>query len=537
MTIRKSILALALIQCLRLAAYAQVPPLDAVPVAGAPDVDQPLYVTAPPSDFQRLFIVQKTGQIRVRTAGGTFSTFLDLSALVGLGSEHGLLGLAFHPAYAANGWLYVYYTNPAFDSVVARYTVSAANPNVADPASALVVLTVTQPFSGHKAGCLQFGPDGYLYVALGDGGSSNDPLNNAQNLGSKLGKILRIDVDNPAGGLNYGIPPTNPYVGPGASLDEIWASGFRNPWRFSFDRLTGDLWIGDVGQDSREEIDFQPATDASGAHGGRNYGWRCREGSVCTGLANCRCVSPVFTNPLYDYSSALPAQETSVIGGYVYRGCAIPQLRGHYVFGDHGSGRIWTLTTSGTSVNVVDRTADLDPPGPAIIPSVDSFGEDAQGEVYVCCIEADSVWKIVPTTPQLAGVATIGTGTAGCNGAHGISLHCSPVLQNPAETVDGTMGPPGTAGVGVIGLVPLPAGSDPLGIGVETLVSLQPASFALYQFVVGPSGSSAFPVPIPNAPYFVGLTLYLQQFYVWSGCTPSPSGVSSSPALAITIQP
>ena len=223
----------------------------------------------------RLFIVEQRGIIKIIDGNGqVLSTpFLDIDARVGSqGNEQGLLGLAFHPDYANNGFFYVNYTNNSGDTRIARFKVSADNPNVADPNSEKLLLPVDQPYSNHNAGDLTFGPDGYLYFGLGDGGSGGDPQNNGQTATAYLGKMLRIDVDN---GDPYAIPPTNPFKDTDFYLDEIWATGLRNPWRFSFDRLTGDLWIGDVGQDAWEEIDFQPASST----GGENYGWRCYEGN------------------------------------------------------------------------------------------------------------------------------------------------------------------------------------------------------------------------------------------------------------------
>src|SRR5687767_4865131 len=225
----------------------------------------------------RLFIVLQAGQIVIWNGTSLLQTsFLDIRSLVSSGGERGLLGLAFHPDYSQNGFFFVNYTDRSGngDTVVARYSVSAADPNRADPASARTLLVIDQPFSNHNGGQLQFGPDRYLYIGMGDGGSGGDPQNFAQNRAQLLGKILRIDVDS---GNPYGIPPTNPFVGLSGMRPEIWAQGMRNPWRFSFDSITGDLWIADVGQGDVEEIDFQPAS----SRGGENYGWRIKEGSSC----------------------------------------------------------------------------------------------------------------------------------------------------------------------------------------------------------------------------------------------------------------
>jgi glucose/arabinose dehydrogenase len=230
--------------------------------------------------------------------------------------------VAFHPNYVGNGFFYVSYTDAAGDSVIARYSVSA-DPNRADLASGVILLTITQPFSNHNGGQLQFGPDGYLYISIGDGGSGGDPQNNGQNLGNLLGKILRIDV---ASGFPFAVPADNPFVGVGGAREEIWSYGLRNPWRFSFDRLTGDLFIGDVGQSSWEEVDFQPA----GSAGGENYGWRLMEGSSCFNPST-DCNNGTLTLPIREYDHTVGC---SVTGGYRYRGSANFDLEGFYFYGD-----------------------------------------------------------------------------------------------------------------------------------------------------------------------------------------------------------
>ena len=282
---------------------AQTPNIELTPVATG--LDAPIYVTH--CGDERLFIIEQDGVIRVKQPGtGTtaYTTFLDISGPVNSsGSEQGLLGLAFHPDYKNNGYFFVNYTagSGAGYSVLARYSVDPLDSNVALPASGVILDTIDQPYSNHNGGCIQFGHDGYLYMGMGDGGSGNDPDNLAQNLGSKLGKMLRYDVNNPDPPY-YFVPSTNPFVGTAGVKPEIWAYGLRNPWRFSFDRLTGDMWIGDVGQNAREEIDFQPANSS----GGENYGWRCYEGLIETpGISQSGC--PATTEvvfPVIDYPHA-----------------------------------------------------------------------------------------------------------------------------------------------------------------------------------------------------------------------------------------
>jgi len=345
-------------------------------------LSDPLYVTAPPGDVERLFIVeQNTALIKIRKNNAILGTpFIDLNSKASSGGERGLLGLAFHPNYRDNGFFFVNYTSNTGATVVERYTVSA-NPDVADPASAKLVLTVGQPFSNHNGGCLQFGPnDGYLYIGMGDGGAANDPGNRSQNGNVLLGKMLRIDVDS-AGA--YDIPPDNPFVGVAGIRDEIWAFGVRNPWRFSFDRDNGDMYIGDVGQDAREEVSWQPGTSP----GGENYGWRCMEGTACTGLSGCTCNAPALTLPIHEYPHP---PGVAVTGGYVYRGCAIPELEGTYFFADF-VGDIWSFDWDGsTKTNFTDRN-ELEP-GISLIPS---FGEDGLGEMYIVDSADGEIYKIV----------------------------------------------------------------------------------------------------------------------------------------------
>jgi glucose/arabinose dehydrogenase len=260
----------------------------------------------------RLFVLEQSqGDIEIIDTNGVYiGKFLDLTSLISTGGERGLLGMAFHPDYLSNGYFYVNYTNLAGNTVIARYTVSA-NPNVANASSAFILLTITQDFSNHNGGHIAFGPDGYLYIGMGDGGSGGDPNNRAQNPLSRLGKMLRIDVDN---GTPYGIPASNPYFGQTDTLPEIWAMGMRNPWKFSFDELTGDMWIGDVGQNAQEEIDFEPA----GSPGGSNWGWRCYEGlnaySTTSLSSNILTAHPIASAPLPVVSSiAVPNSRVCMV--------------------------------------------------------------------------------------------------------------------------------------------------------------------------------------------------------------------------------
>jgi glucose/arabinose dehydrogenase len=339
------------------------------------NVNRPIFLTAPPGDPTRLFIVEQTGRIRIVKNGSLLSgSFLDLSGQISSTGERGLLGLAFHPQYAQNGVFVVNYTDTNGDTQISRFTVSA-NPDVANAGSEQVVLSVGQPASNHNAGMVAFGPDGYLYVALGDGGGGGDPFDNGQDRTTLLGSLLRIDID---GGTPYAIPSTNPYASSQTFRQEIWSYGLRNPWRFSFDRLTGDLYIGDVGQNAREEIDVQPASSM----GGENYGWNIMEGNICFSPST-GCNQSGLTLPALDYTHAIGC---SVTGGYVYRGSAIPAIQGRYFYGDFCGG--WIRSFLYQNGQVSEETQWLTGVG-----SITSFGEDALGELYVT-VSSGSVYKI-----------------------------------------------------------------------------------------------------------------------------------------------
>ncbi len=368
---------------------------------------RPVFVTSPPGDAERVFVLeQHTGNIRIIKNGTLLPTAFLTVAGVTTGNEQGLLGLAFHPQYAGNRRFYIYYTTsgggPAGQSIVAEYQASAVNPDLADAATARVILRFDQPQSNHNAGWIGFGPsDGYLYIASGDGGGTGDDdaghtvdVGNGQDTTDNwLGKILRIDVngdDFPADSLrNYTVPPTNPFVGlPGD--DEIWAYGLRNPWRCVFDRANGDFYIADVGQSQWEEVNYQPAA----APGGRNYGWRLKEGTHCYNPAT-NCDPGGLTDPVHEYSHT---EGCSITGGVVYRG-AIPELQGQYLFADYCSNTIWSLRIAGgTAIELTNRTAALAPGGGLSITSIASFGEDAGGEMYICDLGGGEVFKVVADT-------------------------------------------------------------------------------------------------------------------------------------------
>jgi glucose/arabinose dehydrogenase len=354
----------------------------------------PLFVTGAPGDDRLFALEQNNARIQIISGGAVVGTFLDINALASSGGERGLLGLAFHPDYATNGYFFVNYTNNAGATVVARYKRLTAS--VADPASAVNFLTIAQPFSNHNGGCIRFGPDGYLYIGMGDGGSANDPSCNAQNNNVLLGKMLRLDIDTIDTTGTYGIPPTNPFVGVAGFRPEIFMTGLRNPWRFSFDRETGDMWLGDVGQLTIEEVDFLP-----NGVGGQDLGWRIFEGNNCFGQGTCPvtvpgCTTPAgYTFPVFTYTHA--SSNCSITGGHRYRGSAIPAIDGYYFFGDYCTGRTWTIEWNGVAaINFTNQTANLAPVG-FTLNNISSYGEDNDGEMYIVDPTGGEIFKIVPT--------------------------------------------------------------------------------------------------------------------------------------------
>jgi glucose/arabinose dehydrogenase len=375
----------------------------------------PMFVTSPPGDPNRLFVAERSGRIRIvdlRTNALAATPYLSIP--VSTDGERGLLGMAFDPNFASNGRFYVNYSAPGGadvgDQIIARYeangdpmTATTANP------TEFRLLRLDRPSattSNHNGGWIGFSPNNSdnLYIAVGDGGGSNDTFNTAQSLTSLHGKMLRIDVNNPSGGRNYGIPAGNPFA-TGGGAPEIWSVGLRNPWRDSFDRATGDLWIADVGQGAQEEIDFQPAS----APGGLNYGWAFREGSG-SGPKAPPTPTPAVVEPIHVLGRSL-AQ--SVTGGYVYRG-GLESLQGTYIFGDFVTGRTWSLEYDGTTVSgVTERTSQLDPDGTGTFSWANrlaSFGEDANGELYMVALTTPNggtgaIYRIVPEPASVALLA------------------------------------------------------------------------------------------------------------------------------------
>lgn len=363
----------------------------------------PTVITHAGDGSNRLFVAERAGRIRIIKSGVLQATpFLDISARVkSTGGEQGLLGVAFPPNYASKGYFFVNYTNQSGvgNTIVARFRVTS-NPDLADPNSEEIVLTQSQPYANHNGGEIHFGRDGFLYIALGDGGSGGDPQNYAQNPASLLGKILRINVESPpappgtpATGsytyylpfiarhpsiLGYTIPVTNPYTNTAGYRGEIWSLGWRNPWRFSFDRLTGDMYIADVGQGAREEISFQPASSP----GGGNYGWRCYEGNAAYNTSGC-LPSTSYIFPVVDYDHSLGC---SVTGGYVYRGASYPAMQGIYFYGDFCSRRIWGLQFDAGAWQSTQLTT--------AVSSISTFGEDQAGELYVAGYWDGTIYRV-----------------------------------------------------------------------------------------------------------------------------------------------
>jgi glucose/arabinose dehydrogenase len=342
----------------------------------------PIGMEIPTDGSGRLFVLEQAGRIRIIQSGALVAIpFLDITSKVESGGEEGLLGLAFHPSFSANRRFFIYYTRRVsgqLQSVFSEYAASASNPNQADAASERILLVVNQPFDNHNGGQLAFGPDGFLYIALGDGGSGGDPQGNGQNTGVLLGKILRIDVDGAfAPGKQYDIPPDNPFAS-GGGLPEIWAYGLRNPWRFSFDRSTGRLFAGDVGQGNFEEVDIITK--------GGNFGWNEMEGAHCYPPGS-SCSTTGLILPIMEYAHDANGG-TAIIGGFVYRGSAISGLAGDYVFGDLSSGRVWAGVqgSSGSWSQTLVLTHNL---------TVSSFGQDAAGELYLLDYGNGAVLRLV----------------------------------------------------------------------------------------------------------------------------------------------
>jgi uncharacterized protein (TIGR03437 family) len=373
---------------------ADAPPIRLNRIAAG--FQMPVDVRFPSDGSGRMFVVEQGGRIRIVKNGSSLAApFLDWRRKVTSGGERGLLGLAFPPGFGGKQYFYINYTDTQGASVISRLRVSG-NADEADPDSEEVILRVAQPFSNHNGGNLAFGPDGFLYIGLGDGGGGGDPQNNGQRPDALLGKMLRIDVES--GQAPYRVPPDNPFVNNIGYRPEIWATGLRNPWRYSFDRETGDLWIADVGQNRAEEVNFQPAS----SRGGENYGWNRMEGLQCF-PAGSSCNRDGLTLPILEYTRQ---QGISVTGGYVYRGSRHPSLRGVYLYGDYGTGNIWAVQRQdGGWVNRLVLASGR---------TISAFGEDGNGELYLAH-HGGEIYSIASDAPSVtaAGIVNAASFAAG----------------------------------------------------------------------------------------------------------------------------
>ncbi len=472
----------------------------------------PLWAGAPAGD-DRIFVVEKRGIVKV-VEKGVVGTFLSITTKVSTGSEQGLLGFAFHPDYATNGTFFLDYTDTFGDTVVSRWQVSASDPNVADPTSESVILTQFQPATNHNAGAITFGLDGYFYITFGDGGFGADC--NAQDLGTWLGKILRIDVDS---GSPYAVPSDNPFVGVAGALPEIWHLGLRNPFRMSIDRLTGDMYFGDVGEGAREEISF-----AAAGVGGLNFGWRVLEGTNCRGNGPCTpapaCTSPTYTPPLTQLVHTGGTGPLAIIGGYVYRGCMIPGLQGTYFYADYNDDKIRSFEydpSTGILSNPQDRTAELEPPGTPTIRNIASFGEDGSGELLIVDHSAaGEVFKVVPSTAVAA--TSVDRNGSGVN-ALCYTTQSLPVIGSLWRAEIDVAGHPGATVAGVAWYDHPLAGI--MVSGGELLVDITQTN--LFTTVAGATGNPVtFAAAIPCDASLGGLLAYSQGFILggagWELC-------------------
>lgn len=479
----------------------------------ATGLDRPLWAGAPAGD-ERIFIAQKNGLIRLVQNGQLLATpFLDIRSKTNTISERGLLGVAFHPNYASNGFFFVNYTDLAGDTVIARYSVSTGDANVADVTSESIVLSINQPFDNHNGGDIQFGPlDGYLYIFMGDGGSAGDPACRAQKLNLLLGKILRIDVD---GGAPYAIPPSNPFVGsPNGEREEIWHYGVRNPWRNGFDSLTGDLFIGDVGQDIREELDFAPA-----GVGGLNFGWKIMEGTLCFGTTNCLAGTPACNDP----ALVLPILELphsggsfAITGGTVYRGCAIPGEFGKYFFTDYADDKIRSMTYDPVNgvQGLTDRTAEIAPGGGLSIRNIVHIGPDGFGELLFVDHTSGTGGEVFKMVPAGAAQALAAVRNGGGSNRPCLVNQSLPILGNVWAAAIDAAGHPGAGTSLVIGHQ---LGTSGVFIaGQELLLDL--SSTRLFRLVMPSTGGlDEFRSSLPCDLALAGVTLTAQGVILGGG--------------------
>lgn len=378
----------------------------------------------------RIFVLEQNGTIKI-IENGNVTDFMDINNRVSSPSDNlnvyadelGLLGLAFDPDFENNGYFFLNYTNNDQNTVISRFSINSSNPNLGNADSEELVIEIEQPYSNHNGGCIAFGPDGYLYIGMGDGGNSGDPQGFGQNMTSLLGKILRLDVSS----LPYSVPNDNPFVGNNNYFPEIWASGVRNPWKFSFDTQTGDLWIGDVGQNAWEEIDFQ----SSSSQGGENYGWNCFEGFASYENNGC---NDNYTDPVHTYENNGYPNDCSITGGFVYRGTSYPNFNGHYVFGDYCTGKIFTLSDEGNTNFDLSTQENTDI-------FISCFGEDNNGELYLADRNTGEIFSIVDNSSNQS--TSFNCVTEGCidpndgSGTYGTLQECEEMcLTSIKENLD-----------------------------------------------------------------------------------------------------
>lgn len=478
------LLSLAGIALLSLAAPTQGtdpdPELTTVFITG--QLGNPTSIVHAPGDDRRLFVTTSSGKIRLVKDGVKRPTpFLDLSGIPPVTGE-GLQCMAFHPDYQNNGRFFVLYQDTSNDSWLVEYAASA-DPDAADPSSAVVLRgPVPQLDVIHNWDCIQFGPDGKLYLSTGDGGGAFDPSGHSQDIGVLYGKLLRLDVDIPA----PHIPPDNPFVGVPGAAEEIWSYGLRQPWRFTFDSATGDIYIGDVGEGLWEEIDFQPASST----GGENYGWPCMEGANCTGIPGCGCNEPTWTTPILDYQHN---PYCAVIGGYVYRGRAIPPLRGTYFYADFCTG-IFSFRYDGASVtDQQDRSSELQPCDGHVIQNVTSWGQDLDGELYLLDKNGGELFKVVTRDDSSFNYCAANDNSSGTSASIG-HVGSTSVTANDFElTVTGA--PPAKAGIFFYGSSQI---GQAFGDGV---LCVGGGPFRLNPLVfTDPTGAASYLVDLDNPP-------------------------------------
>jgi glucose/arabinose dehydrogenase len=473
----------------------------------------PLWIGAPDGDPRVFFAIQSGGVRIIKNGVHLSNPFLSIPALTSGGSEQGLLGMAFHPDYANNGFFFLNYTNNSGNTVVSRWSVDPGDPDRADPSSEEIVITINQPFSNHNGGDIHFNPlDGYLYIGTGDGGSANDPACRAQNLNNLLGKMLRIDVDT----LPYSIPADNPFVGVPSTRGEVYHYGLRNPWRFSFDRVTGDLYIGDVGQNAREEISFAAHADA-----GVNFGWKIMEGNRCNSTSSCpggtpACFNAAYTPPIVELFQSGFGGPLSIIGGYVYRGDLMPGEVGTYFFADFNDDIIRSIeydVGSNTVSNFQDRTSELTP-NVGAIRNIAAWGEDGFGELYIADHTASQngeIFKVVPVgAAQASAVIDNGSGI----NAVTYTAQSLPIIGNVYKAeVDVSTHPGGATFSLIFGFSGV--SSFPTAIG-EILIS----GTNVFSFAVASSGGvDSYSENIPVALGFNGVQVQSQAFSIGAGTT------------------